>query len=103
MAEFNKFQAYCALGRINLQDSHEIEKMQTETEHNAFLTFHLVETQPQMEKFVNDLCRGRKYNQKYEWDGETLELEFMESSIRVTLDSPQEGRSGYFEYPVYTK
>ncbi len=100
MSGFNPYQAYCCMGSIQSQAAETVKADRTEAEHNAFLTFHLVEKKDQMEKFVNDLCQGRRYNQKYEWDGETLELEFLESSIKVTLTSPTEGRSGYFQYPV---
>ena len=99
MAEFNPYHLYSMASSQGVQDNTESKKKELEPTVNAFLNFHKPETFEERQKFVNDALQGRKYNQTLEFDGETMDFEFVDNVVTVTLHSKDPGRDNkYFKY-----
>ena len=101
MADFNQYNLYAMAATLSANENEQLKKQELTRIANAFINFHKPETYEERQKFVNDTLQGRNYNQTIEFCDETIDFEFTEEFVRVTLHSPIEGRNNaYFQYSI---
>ena len=99
MAEFNQYMLYSINCGQCTKEAKEIKENEMLRTINAFINFHNPQTYEERKKFVQDALQGRNYNQTLEYDGETMDFEFLDDFVRVTLHSPEKSRDNrYFQY-----
>lgn len=99
MSEFNLYNLYSMAGTQFVSTGKNSEIKEYMRTINAFLNFHRPSTLEERQKFVNDALQGRNYNQTLSYENETMDFEFTEDFVRVTLHSPDERRNNrYFQY-----
>lgn len=99
MTEFNLYNLYSITSNQIASEDKDNEMQEYIRTINAFINFHRPSTLEERQKFVNDALQGRNYNQTLSYEDETMDFEFTEDFVRVTLHSPDEGRNNrYFQY-----
>ena len=101
MAEFNQYHMYSLAVNQALADNEDLKYQEFERVANAFINFHKPATYEERKQFVRDALMGRNCNRTIAFSNETMDFEFTEEFVRVTLHSPVPARNNkFFQYAL---